>query len=78
MRAGVNRRSGAKKDGTMERELIVSRELDRESVSDLLRQASLVIHSEDLFDGGTLVLIKHRQDWYRLTITRQGKLILTK
>ena len=47
-------------------------------VSDLLGQASLVIHSSDLFGEGALVLIKHRDDWYRLTITRQGKLILTK
>ena len=40
--------------------------------------ASLVIHSSDIFNGGNLVMIRHGQDWYRLMITKQGKLILTK
>ncbi|MBI1976013.1 MAG: hemin uptake protein HemP [Candidatus Omnitrophica bacterium] len=46
---------------------------------DLTGKASLVIHSKDLFgDEGRLVLIKHNDDWYRLMITKQRKLILTK
>ncbi len=45
---------------------------------DLIRKAGRIIRSEDLFAGASLVLIQHRGDWYRLTITRQGKLILTK
>ncbi len=47
-------------------------------VSTLLSEASLVLHSEDLFGKGRLVLIQHKDHWYRLMITKQGKLILTK
>ena len=36
------------------------------------------IRSEDLFRGQTEVRVLHRGDEYRLRITRQGKLILTK
>lgn len=50
----------------------------REPAADLIRRAGLILHSDDLFGDSTLVLIQHREDWYRLTITRQGKLILTK
>jgi hemin uptake protein HemP len=50
----------------------------RELAADLVRRAGLVIHSDDLFGSSALVLIKHREDWYRLMITKQGKLILTK
>ena len=46
--------------------------------ADLAARASLVVHSQDLFMDGNLVLIRHGQDWYRLMITKQGKLILTK
>ena len=46
---------------------------------DWVDKASLVIHSNDLFgEEGRLVLIKHNDDWYRLMITKQRKLILTK
>ncbi|MEI2783082.1 MAG: hemin uptake protein HemP [Candidatus Competibacter sp.] len=34
--------------------------------------------SSDLFDGGQEILIDHAGQEYRLRITRQGKLILTK
>jgi hemin uptake protein HemP len=37
-----------------------------------------VIDSERLFDGHTEIRIRHRGEEYRLRITRQGKLILTK
>jgi hemin uptake protein HemP len=48
-------------------------------MADLADKASLVIHSEDLFGKeGRLVLIKHNDGWYRLMITKQRKLILTK
>lgn len=46
--------------------------------SDLFGRASLVIHSSDIFARGKLVLIEHNREWYRLMITKQGKLILTK
>jgi hemin uptake protein HemP len=36
------------------------------------------IISRDLFRGASEVIIVHRQEEYRLRITRQGKLILTK
>lgn len=48
-------------------------------MGDLAGKASLVIHSQDLFgEEGRLVLIKHNEEWYRLMITKQRKLILTK
>jgi hemin uptake protein HemP len=37
-----------------------------------------VVKSEDLFREAREVLIVHRDDEYRLRITRAGKLILTK
>jgi hemin uptake protein HemP len=37
-----------------------------------------VIASEQLFAGRTEVRVRHRGQEYRLRITRQGKLILTK
>lgn len=37
-----------------------------------------VIDSEELFVGFQRIEIRHRGDTYRLQITRQGKLILTK
>ena len=41
--------------------------------------ASLVtLRSEDLLRGGREILIQHASDVYRLRITRNGKLILTK
>ena len=37
-----------------------------------------VLHSNELFGDDKLVLIRHKEDLYRLSITKQGKLILTK
>jgi hemin uptake protein HemP len=37
-----------------------------------------VIDSKDLFGNSHLILIRHNSDLYRLMITKQGKLILTK
>ncbi|MDG4597717.1 MAG: hemin uptake protein HemP [Candidatus Contendobacter sp.] len=36
------------------------------------------LSSSDLFDGDQEILIEHAGQEYRLRITRQGKLILTK
>jgi hemin uptake protein HemP len=36
------------------------------------------VASAELFDGGSELLIRHGAEEYRLRITRQGKLILTK
>ncbi len=51
---------------------------EKEHVASLASSANLVIHSSDLFGEKRLVLIKHRDDWYRLMLTKQDKLILTK
>jgi hemin uptake protein HemP len=37
-----------------------------------------VVESDQLFDGRTEIRVLHRGEEYRLRITRQGKLILTK
>ena len=37
-----------------------------------------IIRSEELFAGGKLVVIDHAGEQYRLTITKNGKLILQK
>lgn len=37
-----------------------------------------VISSESLFDGARELVIRHGQEEYRLRLTNQGKLILTK
>lgn len=52
--------------------------MENENISSLISSANLVVHSSDLFGEKKLVLIKHRDDWYRLMLTKQGKLILTK
>ena len=36
------------------------------------------LKSDELFAGATEVLIQHKQDLYRLMITKAGKLILNK
>ena len=38
----------------------------------------LELDSADLFQGRTELLIRHRGEQYRLRVTRQDKLILTK
>lgn len=45
---------------------------------DLVSQAAMTIDSAYLFGDKKLILVRHRGDWYRLMITRQDKLILTK
>jgi hemin uptake protein HemP len=42
------------------------------------REEIAIIDSERLFDGRTEIRVRHRGEEYRLRITRQGKLILTK
>ncbi len=37
-----------------------------------------ILSSEELFNGKSEVVIKHNNDFYRLMITRAGKLILNK
>ena len=37
-----------------------------------------IIRSDELFNGAAEVLIQHREDFYRLLITKAGKLILNK
>lgn len=57
-----------------------------EAVSDALHpkqkktnpQSPPLIESDTLFAGGSEIRIAHSGSHYRLTITRQGKLILTK
>ena len=51
---------------------------EKKNISSLTSSANLAIHSSDLFGEKKLVLIKHRDDWYRLMITKRDKLILTK
>lgn len=41
-------------------------------------EAGRVIDSDRLLGDGRTVWIKHREELYRLQLTRQGKLILTK
>jgi hemin uptake protein HemP len=50
----------------------------REMPPDLVSQTAPVVHSMDLFREKKLVLIRHNDDWYKLMITKQNKLILTK
>ncbi len=50
-----------------------------EPISDLIKdKTTKILDSKDIFGVRKLVLIKHHQELYRLTITKQGKLILTK
>lgn len=43
-----------------------------------LSKENRVLRSSDLFGEKKLVFIHHKDDLYRLSITKQGKLILTK
>lgn len=45
---------------------------------DLASSAGLVVDSVELFKDKKLVLIRHNGDWYKLMVTKQNKLILTK
>jgi hemin uptake protein HemP len=42
------------------------------------RKATPAFKSKDLLGDGTVVFIDHQGERYRLQLTRQGKLILTK
>jgi len=37
-----------------------------------------ILNSEDLFQGAREILIEHHSNYYRLMITKTGKLILNK
>jgi hemin uptake protein HemP len=37
-----------------------------------------IVNSEELFEGASELVIRHRADHYRLMITKAGKLILNK
>ncbi len=41
-------------------------------------EAPIVVRSEELLDGQREILILHAREVYRLRLTRNGKLILTK
>jgi len=51
---------------------------EKKSQAGLTASEHLVIHSRELFGEKKLVLIEHCSNMYRLMITKQGKLILTK
>jgi len=51
---------------------------EKKSQAGLTASENLVIHSSELFGEKKLVLIEHCSNMYRLMITKQGKLILTK
>ena len=51
---------------------------DTPSTRALPAPASHCLRSEDLLGGRRDVLIQHGEEFYRLTQTRSGKLILTK
>ena len=49
-------------------------------IPDTTKQADelLVMESTRLFGANRVVVIKHQGEFYRLSVTKQGKLILTK
>ena len=49
-----------------------------EAPPDLASQASRILDSAEIFGEKKLVLIRHNEDWYKLMITKQNKLILMK
>ena len=53
----------------------MSGDADRPAESGAERRA---VRSDELFHGGRELIIVHRDEEYRLRITRAGKLILTK
>ncbi len=55
-----------------------SDELQKLDLPESASKAGFVTSSSELFKGSKLVLIHHNEHWYKLTITKQGKLILTK
>ncbi len=51
---------------------------DRDVPASNKSRTPTVLETEALFAGGTELRLRHRGEEYRLRITRQGKLILTK
>jgi hemin uptake protein HemP len=51
---------------------------DRELPTDPQSPLQKTFRSDDLFGGARFLVIEHAGEQYRLQITRQGKLILTK
>ncbi len=45
---------------------------------EIFRPQTKVLQSQDLFSGLREILIEHNQNYYRLSITKAGKLILNK
>ena len=58
--------------------MVFDDKVKNEAPPNLAAQAGLIIHSVDLFGEKRLVLIRHNEDWYKLMITKQNKLILMK
>ena len=50
----------------------------KQEIKNSLAVVTKVIQSETLFNGARELVIKHGGDEYRLRLTNQGKLILTK
>lgn len=55
-----------------------SAKTDRTQNSAKPADESLVMESSRLFGANRVVVIKHQGELYRLSVTKQGKLILTK
>ena len=54
---------------------MLSKEKSENSMKTVSRK---ILSSETLFEGHSEVVIKHKEDFYRLMITKAGKLILNK
>lgn len=52
--------------------------MHKPDVKNLPVTVNKIIRSEDLFGGARELVIKHGDEDYRLRLTNQGKLILTK
>ena len=59
-------------EGTKVLARMIKGEAEAESVE------TKIYSSEEFFHGAKMILIKHGEMFYRLMITKQGKLILTK
>jgi hemin uptake protein HemP len=49
-----------------------------ETMSKQDKESTRAFRSQDLFGDSKQVMIRHNDDWYRLMITKQNKLILVK
>lgn len=50
----------------------------KEKFRGLTGKAKILLHSSDILDGENVAVIQHGEEFYRLQVTRQNKLILTK